>query len=249
MQSTRITCSLQSMNMTIGQRIAEARTKASLNQSQLAARLSVAPQSVQQWEQDKTTPRRERVERLAALLNVSPEWILFGRDPAHPLGVQDTPSPYQVNNPDTETVTSATDSVMVSLPLLESAALAAGAEHDMEETEKHVLVGKTLTAQFNVDETETFALHAQSDEMSPRIRPGDYLLINHTKRQPNEAGVYLIRINGELLLRRLTSQLSGHWKLSCDNPHTPGYKEEILSAQQLKQLDIVGRVVMVMGAI
>lgn len=249
MQSTRIACSLQSMNITIGQRIAEARAKAALNQSQLAAKLSVAPQSVQQWEQDKTTPRRERVERLAALLNVSPEWILFGREPTYSLSVQDNSSSYQVTPSYRETVTSDTDSVMVSLPLLETAVLAAGAERDMEDPEKHVLVGKTLTAQFNVDETETFALQVESDEMSPRIRPGDCLLVNYIQRQPNEAGVYLIRINGELKLRRLTIQLSGDWQLSCDNPHTPGYREEILSTQQLKQLDIVGRVVMVMGAI
>ncbi|KQQ62948.1 hypothetical protein ASF66_00920 [Pseudomonas sp. Leaf129] len=56
---------------TIGKRIAAAREKAGLNQSELARALKVTPQSVQAWESDKNIPRPKKLESLAIVLGVS----------------------------------------------------------------------------------------------------------------------------------------------------------------------------------
>jgi SOS-response transcriptional repressor LexA len=65
---------------TIGQRIRRARKAAELTQAQVADGLGVSRVSVTQWESGTTTPEREHVRRLAALLNTTPENLEFGLD-------------------------------------------------------------------------------------------------------------------------------------------------------------------------
>ena len=62
-------------------RITMAREMAGLSQSELARRLGVTPQAVQQWEKeiDPTSPRGKRLKNLSSILGVTQEWILFGK--------------------------------------------------------------------------------------------------------------------------------------------------------------------------
>lgn len=64
---------------TVGQRIRRARERSGLNQSELARRVGVKPQAVQQWEQDKNYPAdRDRYTQIAKVLEVSPHWLEYG---------------------------------------------------------------------------------------------------------------------------------------------------------------------------
>lgn len=62
----------------IGIRIRQAREELGLTQVQLAERLGVAFQSLQQWEAGKTTPRSDRIRKLANILGKTPSWLQFG---------------------------------------------------------------------------------------------------------------------------------------------------------------------------
>lgn len=62
--------------MSIGNRIAEARQKAGLSQSELARQLGIRPQSVQAWESGQTAPRARRIAEVAEVLGV-PEVFFF----------------------------------------------------------------------------------------------------------------------------------------------------------------------------
>ncbi|WP_060538593.1 helix-turn-helix domain-containing protein [Pseudomonas sp. NBRC 111125] len=64
---------------TIATRIAEARKVLGFNQSELARALGVSPQAVQSWESGKARPKGDRLDRLAATLEKSVDWILTGR--------------------------------------------------------------------------------------------------------------------------------------------------------------------------
>lgn len=65
------------MGMSIGKRIAEARARRGWTQSELARQVGVRPQSVQLWEADETAPSRKRIERVADMLETTPEELLF----------------------------------------------------------------------------------------------------------------------------------------------------------------------------
>lgn len=247
---TRNACSLRFMKMTIGQRIAEARIRASLNQSQLAAQLDVAPQSVQQWERDKTTPRRNRIESLANCLGVSPEWILFGK-PApgasaiNPASIREAETTYKVNH----VVTSAKNLDIVCVPVLHSAAeLTAEDEVEMDLAGTEITLGKDLLMQYGLSEENSAAIMVGNDEMAPRIRKGDTLLIDLTNKGAADGAIFAVSVGNQIKIRRLIAQLNGDWLITCDNINAHDCREETLSDEAFSKLNILGRVLMVMGA-
>ena len=64
---------------TLGDRIAAARTEASLTQGQLAERLGVSSKVISGWENDRSDPRANRLTMLSGLLGVSVGWLLTGQ--------------------------------------------------------------------------------------------------------------------------------------------------------------------------
>lgn len=70
--------------MTIHDRIKRRREELQISQSELARRLGVSPQAVQQWEADdeeiRTAPRRQLRERLAKEIGVTLLWLEYGDD-------------------------------------------------------------------------------------------------------------------------------------------------------------------------
>lgn len=62
--------------MTLGEKIREARRQAGLTQEQLADKLSVSRPAVAKWETDKGVPDVGNLKAVAALLNVSVDYLL-----------------------------------------------------------------------------------------------------------------------------------------------------------------------------
>ena len=74
---------------TFGDRLAAAREALGLTQSQLANKVGVRLKTLENWEQDRSEPRANRLQMLAGVLNVSIVWLLTGEgeggvDPAAP---------------------------------------------------------------------------------------------------------------------------------------------------------------------
>lgn len=67
---------------TIAKRIARARERQGLNQSELARKLDISPQAVQNWEAGKSSPRGARIREVASILQISVDHLLFGEDKA-----------------------------------------------------------------------------------------------------------------------------------------------------------------------
>ena len=63
---------------TLGSRIKAARERALLSQAELARRLSVASQTVNQWEHGRKNPSRDNILTLATQLSVAVDYLLYG---------------------------------------------------------------------------------------------------------------------------------------------------------------------------
>lgn len=61
-----------------GVRLREAREGANLTQHELARRIGCHDQEISRYERGGVKPRTERIEQLAAALDVLPGWLLFG---------------------------------------------------------------------------------------------------------------------------------------------------------------------------
>jgi len=63
---------------TFGDRLAGAREAAHLTQEALARRLGVKLVTIQNWENDHSEPRANKLQMLSGMLNVSMRWLLTG---------------------------------------------------------------------------------------------------------------------------------------------------------------------------
>ena len=66
----------EEMDMTLGEKIREARLAAGLTQEELAAKLAVSRQAVTKWEADKGMPDVGNLKAMAGLLDVSVDYLL-----------------------------------------------------------------------------------------------------------------------------------------------------------------------------
>ena len=64
---------------TFGDRIEAARRAEGLSVSMLANRLGVSKKAVNNWENDEVSPRANRVQMIAGVLNVSLVWLISGQ--------------------------------------------------------------------------------------------------------------------------------------------------------------------------
>lgn len=78
MTQDSLVANLRRMN-TIHQRIKSLRETLGLSMEQLAERVSVSWQTVQQWENGKTAPKRARLEAVAQALGTSAEYLAVGQ--------------------------------------------------------------------------------------------------------------------------------------------------------------------------
>lgn len=65
---------------TLGDRIATQREALGFSPAQLAERIGVTTETVEEWEFDQSAPRANRMQMLAGVLNVSLVWLMTGQN-------------------------------------------------------------------------------------------------------------------------------------------------------------------------
>ena len=66
-------------NATFGDRLSAAREARGVSRPTLARRLGVANKTVENWEEDRSEPRANKLQMVAGLLDVSLPWLLTGQ--------------------------------------------------------------------------------------------------------------------------------------------------------------------------
>lgn len=84
---------VEEQNMTLGEKIREARRKCGLSQEQLAEKMSVSRSAIAKWETDKGLPDVGNLKVLARLLNVSVDQLLDEAEATDELVIRE---PYQL---------------------------------------------------------------------------------------------------------------------------------------------------------
>lgn len=138
---------------------------------------------------------------------------------------------------------------LIKLPVLNVTASAGDGRMVWEERQVGV-VGfdeQWLRASWRVNPENLFSIQAIGDSMEPTISDGEFILVSKDRadRKPGE-GVYVIRLDGDILVKRL-QRLPGHKiKVSSDNEDL--YDPiEIDLADEAQDFKILGRVVLVHG--
>jgi phage repressor protein C with HTH and peptisase S24 domain len=89
-------------------------------------------------------------------------------------------------------------------------------------------------------------LEATGDSMDPTIRDGDVLLVDTSVRDIQSSRVYVLQVNGALLVKRIQVRLDGSLVVKSDNP---SYEAEVVRPDERNPLRIVGQVVWQAGPV
>ena len=69
-------------NMTISDRIFERLQQLSISQKEFARKAGIQQSTISEWKKNKTNPSSDKILAICKALDVTPEWLLSGVDPA-----------------------------------------------------------------------------------------------------------------------------------------------------------------------
>ena len=68
--------------MTVSERIIERLHQLSMSQKEFAAKAGIKESTISEWKKNKTNPSSDKILAICKALDVTPEWLLSGVDPA-----------------------------------------------------------------------------------------------------------------------------------------------------------------------
>jgi phage repressor protein C with HTH and peptisase S24 domain len=83
-------------------------------------------------------------------------------------------------------------------------------------------------------------INVTGDSMEPTLSEGDLILIDMSHRGMKDNAIYVLQLNGSLLVKRLQHKLDGSVVVKSDNLI---YDPETVSGEAIELLNIIGRVV------
>jgi phage repressor protein C with HTH and peptisase S24 domain len=83
-------------------------------------------------------------------------------------------------------------------------------------------------------------IECTGDSMEPTLRDGDELLVDTTANDLRSGAIYILRVSGSLLAKRVQPRLDGTVMIISDNTR---YPPEVVTPSEGTTLDIVGEVV------
>lgn len=95
--------------------------------------------------------------------------------------------------------------------------------------------------------SDLYLIHVDDESMKPTLRSGDTILLDRRVTKPDREGIYMLLMDGVLLVKRLQALPGGIIKVVSDNP---AYEAFTVRLAEMREQDftILGRVVWVMWA-
>ncbi len=226
------------MEKTLAQRLVQRRQELGLSQTDVASRMDITPQSVQQWEAGKTTPRGKRMTMLSSILQCSPEWLQFGIGaPGSSLASK------QENHSQLAVSTSSewTETVKVARQHL-SAGHGADGEGMSDEYEGEEQVDISRLHKLGIQTGNARIVKIKGDSMYPTLWDGDTAIADTYIPHLISGKIYAFYFDGDLKVKRFTKRMDGTWLISSDNKDDPTWVDEVVSPHATQQLHMIGQV-------
>lgn len=242
--------------MTLGARVRQCRLALSWSQAELADRIGVKQQSIDQLESGKVSRPRYIVE-LAESLNVPMDWLRHGKGQVHlsrPTGGRPDTSPAWAFEPDIETISGQTGEkayfeldgqAFALVPVYDARASAGPGALNTETSEPlyHNVFRQDWLKSLTSSTPDNLAvMRVAGDSMWDTLQDGDFILVDRMIKQCSRDGLYVIRYQDEdeVMVKRLIRQPSSKLLIiKSDNPNYPPQTSNL----QDDDLEIEGRVI------
>jgi phage repressor protein C with HTH and peptisase S24 domain len=150
--------------------------------------------------------------------SISINWLLYGQSP--------------------ESLVEATNNYMVKYFRDIHASAGGGSEHSFEVEEELSVTPEFIDILGGEKELKNIeAIHVTGDSMEPTFSYGDIIFINRTKTDPHRGGIFTIRTEGGLFIKRIQKRIDGKLDIISDNDVYPTLT---LASHQV---EVLGRVV------
>lgn len=195
--------------------------------SELAKALNESPQTITNWA--KRGISSSGSIRAQAVIGCSANWILTGEGP-------------MVTDAETIRSIESACSQRYLVPILANhASMGDGSDQNDEDVlADQIYLTERFVAELKIKQAmELRFIHAYGDSMSPTLNSGDVLLVDAGVKEVKIDGIYVLKANDRLFVKRVRQRLDGRFEISSDNP---GHKtSDILDGSA--EVSVVGRVV------
>lgn len=215
--------------MTIGDRLIEIRGHAT--QGAFAKELGISVQTLGRYERDERAPDTALLLALQEKRGVSADWLLNGKG-EQLLGRHQVAESVAEYNAD-----------LTRIPLYNVKAKAGHGSLVTSESIVDSLAFKRdfLRNELSAGPDDLYLIHVEGDSMEPTLRAGDVILVDHRRTTADREGIYVIRMDDALLVKRLQRQPGGRLVATSDNGVYAPFEIDLKATED--GLAIIGRVV------
>lgn len=228
------------LSVSLGARIRTLREALKLSRGYVADTLGVSLSTLQAWENDEREPAASSILRLSETLKTSVGKLLLGVD-----SEEDKPASTAVlaTRAAVDVKGNTVDlGEFVFVPRYNvSAAAGYGAWNDDESPMFTVSFRRYwVTNHLKADPAKLSVISVSGDSMEGVLNDKDIILVNHADREPRE-GIYVLRIDGQLLVKRVQRLPGAQLRITSTNP---AYEPYNISLNNIPDdFDILGKVV------
>jgi phage repressor protein C with HTH and peptisase S24 domain len=195
----------------------------------------VSESVVRKWRDGISDPSREHLIALSDATGVNLLWLATGKGPmkGEAAPSEYTP-PYAAEKP----------AGYVAIPLFDVSAAAGAGRVVAHEEAVDVLHFKEswIRQELRASPSDLLLIHVDGESMEPTLRPGDVILVDRRADKPNREGVYILRMDGMLLVKRVQAMPGGVLKVSSDNTAYAPFEVRLAEIEG-QDFAIIGRVV------
>ncbi len=117
----------------------------------------------------------------------------------------------------------------------------------METDKGRLAFRRDFLRHIGVRENDAVLIYADGQSMEPKIPDGAVLLIDTSHKDMRNNEIHVIRVDGEILVKRLRKEIGGGVWIVSDNPDKGRYPDILVTPDKEEHIDIIGRVLW-MGA-
>lgn len=218
--------------------------------SNLARLSGVSESVVRKWKDGKSEPTRDKLEALSKAAGVNIQWLVLGTGPKQgvQIGAAYSAGPIVGSTLDS-TIDSAIDSThqqqeMSEFALIPGYSIQVSAGHgvspESEQPTRRLAFRHRWLKYRGLNEKDLVMVFTKGDSMEPTIADNNTLMVDTSNTDPQDGGIYVIRNDGHLLVKR--TQIApgqGVWLIS-DNKE---YDKLLVNFGQTDDLEVIGKVV------
>ena len=223
---------------TLAQRLTNAMKARQLNQTQLAALVSaVSGTTISQVAIQKITSGKtqqpKRITDIALALGVSAEWLAHGNSPFPESGATLTPEPSHSSDVHQNTESGELKIKWGSVPVVGKAKLGEDGYFDEEGYPPGFGDG---CLRIQSDDPDAYGLRVYGDSMSPRIKHGEFVVIEPNQPPVRYEEVLVKTVDGRKMIKVFAGYTEGYYRFdSVNEDHKPIH----LAAEEVEAIHYV----------